>query len=285
MHQHKYQTIIAPGALRAMIGQGNLRLIDCRFMLTDTDWGRKAYAISHLPGAVYAHLDEDLSGEIIAGETGRHPLPSAEAFALQLGKWGISPDDQVVCYDQGAGGIAARAWWMLKWLGHQSVAVLDGGWQLWQEMDLPVDDSVVRLASTVYPFEETAMPVADADEIASWTQSGEVKVCDARAHDRFLGENETIDPVAGHIPGAISLPFADNLQIDNRWKSPEALKRRFAKLLKSSSGMTAFYCGSGVTACHDVLAYAHAGLGDAILYPGSWSEWIVDSSRGVARGN
>ena len=260
-------------------------MVDCRFNLADHAQGRADYVQEHIPGAVYAHLDDDLSGPIVKGSTGRHPLPTIERAAEVFAALGIGDGVQVVTYDDRGGMSSGRLWWMLRWLGHDTVAVLDGGWQAWQAAGLPTRSG----EETRLPAEFTPQPRAelavDAATVQGLATDPAHKVIDARAADRFRGENETMDPVGGHIPGALSGPFADNLGPDGRFKSPEELRARFAALLGDTPAeQTVFYCGSGVSAAHNILAVAHAGLGDARLYPGSWSEWITDPQRPVATG-
>ncbi|MBK6769748.1 MAG: sulfurtransferase [Ardenticatenales bacterium] len=262
-----------------------LAVVDCRHRLADPAWGATAYRESHVPDAVFADLDRDLSAPVVPGVTGRHPLPSPDALAATLGGWGIDAATQVVAYDDIGGAFAARLWWLLKWLGHDAVAVVDGGWPAWLAAGLPVRSGVEhRAARTFAPRPRPAM-VADADTTAAAAAGGTVRVLDARAADRFAGQNETIDPVAGHIPGAVSLPFAGGLGPDGRLLSPAVLASRFDGALAGADAAEAIvYCGSGVTAAHLVLAAAHAGRPLPRLYAGSWSEWIVDPARGVATG-
>ncbi len=280
-----YSTLISTEILAAHLEDADWVVVDCRFNLADPAQGRLDYVQGHIPGAVYADLDHDLSAPIIKGVTGRHPLPSVEQAVAACAALGIGNDTQVVAYDDRGGMTSGRLWWMLRWLGHDAVAVLDGGWQAWQG-----EGRTTRSGEeTRLPVEFTPQPrpelAVDADAVQALRTDGAYKVVDSRAADRYRGENETIDPIGGHIPGAISVPFADNLGPDGRFKSPEALRSRFEALLGDTpADHTVFYCGSGVSAAHNLLALAHAGLGDARLYPGSWSEWIVDPQRPVATG-
>ena len=262
----------------------NLRIVDCRFDLGDIEAGRSAYANSHIPGAVYAHLDDDMSGPIVPGRTGRHPLPDAADFARTLSRLGISNQSQVALYDDSGGSMAARMWWMLRWIGHQAVAVLDGGWSAWTAAGLPTSSGV----ETPQPASFTASPrpelVVDATEMLAKTASGGALVIDARGADRFRGENETHDPIGGHIPGASNLPHTGNLRAGH-FRDPAELAARFSELMGNRPpSEVIFYCGSGVSACHNALALEHAGIGEARLYPGSWSDWITDPSRPTAQG-
>ncbi len=260
------------------------RIVDCRFDLGDTEAGRCAYAQSHIPGAQYAHLDEDLSGPIVSDRTGRHPLPEADDFARTLARLGIGNSAQVIVYDDGSGSMAARMWWMMRWLGHEAVAVLDGGWAAWTAAGLPArggHETVQLVSFTASPRPEL---VVDAAEMLAKTASGGALVIDARAADRFRGENETHDPIGGHIPGASNLPHAGNLR-DGLFRQPAELAARFSELMGNRPpSEVIFYCGSGVSACHNALALEHAGIGEARLYPGSWSDWITDPTRPTAQG-
>mgnify|MGYP001827696937 CR=1 FL=1 len=280
-----YQTLISTEALAAHLKDPDWAVVDCRFALTDTEQGRRAYRQSHIAGAVYAHLDEDLSGPIIAGQTSRHPLPSVEHFVRTLSDWGVDERVQVVAYDALGGAIAARLWWMLRWLGHGAVAVLDGGWPRWQAEGRPTrSDPESRQPRGFVPHQVPELLVS-ADDVEQIRLDAAHRLVDARSADRFRGENETLDPVAGHIPGAISLPFAGNLDADGSFLPAETLAAQFQDPLGAvPAERTVFYCGSGVTAAHNILAMAHAGLGEARLYAGSWSEWITDPERPVQQG-
>ena len=269
--------------MAARLAEPRLRLVDCRASLQDVAAGRTAYAKGHLPGASFADLLDDLSGPIVPGQTGRHPLPSPETFAAKARAWGIGATSRVVVYDDAGGAFAARLWWLLRWLGHDSVAVLDGGFPAWVAHGLPVTDEIAPLAPGDFTPRPRVELLAAAKELET-PQSPSRRLFDARAPERFRGEVEPIDPVAGHIPGAVNLPFADNLK-DARFRSPAELRERFARALDGTAPEEAVvYCGSGVTACHDVLAFAHAGLALPRLYAGSWSEWITDPARPTVKG-
>lgn len=266
-------------------GAQGLVVLDCGFDLFDVTAGERAYGEGHLPGAVYAHLDRDLSGpKSTRGpvEGGRHPLPSRADWAKRLGQWGITPETPVVAYDGQGGCYAARAWWMLRWMGHRSVAVLDGGKGAWLSAggELHAQQASPGVAAA-YPLSEPAMPTFSATELLA--QLGRVSLVDARAGERYRGETEPLDTRAGHIPGAINRFFKDNLRADGRFKPVEQLRAEWQPLLQSSLEVV-HQCGSGVTACHNLLALAHAGLGEGALYPGSWSEWSADPRRPVAIG-
>lgn len=278
-----FQTLIAAADLLALQAAGQpLVVLDCGFDLADTAAGERAHAQGHVPGAVYVHLDRDLSGPKAPGR-GRHPLPERAAFAATAGRLGIAPGAQVVCYDAQGGPYAARAWWLLRWLGHRDVAVLDGGAAAWRA----AGGAWTATASTPtarppYPADSAAaMPTVSATELLA--QLGRVRLFDARAGERFRGEVEPLDPVAGHIPGATLRFFKDNLQADGRFKPAAQLKAEF-DALGGADPAVVHQCGSGVTACHNLLAMASAGYGDTTLYPGSWSEWCSDPARPVARG-
>ncbi|MCS6844554.1 MAG: sulfurtransferase [Caldilineales bacterium] len=280
-----HTTLVSPEQLAAHLDDPAWAVVDCRFSLQDTERGRQAYLAGHIPGAVYAHLDEDLSGPVVPGRTGRHPLPDPAHFVARLERWGVGDATQVVAYDDAGGAFAARLWWMLRWIGHEAAAVLDGGWQAWLAAGLPTRSGAearppARLTPRLRP--ELAVTAAEVDARRgnpAW------RVLDARGADRFRGENETIDPVAGHIPGARSAPYADNLTPDGRFRDVESLRLRYQALLGDVAADRAIcYCGSGVTAAHNLLAMLHAGLGEGRLYPGSWSEWIADPARPVAVG-
>ncbi|MBK8706392.1 MAG: sulfurtransferase [Saprospiraceae bacterium] len=277
--------LISAADLSAQLGAANWLVVDCRFSLADTERGRREYARSHIPGAVYAHIDEHLSGPVIPGVTGRHPLPDPAVLAVQLGQWGIDADTTVVAYDDAGGGHAARLWWLLGWLGHDHAYVLDGGWQAWQAAGYPETEAVPQRNPTTFTPRLRPERVVDAHFVKEKSHDPDFIVADSRDPQRYAGLNETIDPIAGHIPGAVSAPYMANLSPDGRFQDPEALRLRFEKLLEGKpADHSVFYCGSGVTACHNLLAYAHAGLGDALLYAGSWSEWINDPERGVKTG-
>jgi thiosulfate/3-mercaptopyruvate sulfurtransferase len=279
-----HTTLIDAATLAVLLRSGPPpRLVDCGFDLVDTGAGERAYAEGHLPGAVYLHLDRDLSGAK-TGRNGRHPLPERAAFAATLGRIGVGPQTQVVAYDRQGGPYAARLWWMLRWMGHEAVAVLDGGVAAWTAAGgALVGDVAAPVALPAYPDRASLAPAVGSAEVAA--RLGRVKLVDARAGERFRGEVEPLDAVAGHIPGAMHRFFKDNLAADGRFKPATALRDEFARLLGGdAAGDTVHHCGSGVTACHNLLAMEHAGLAGSALYPGSWSEWSADPARPVARG-
>ena len=281
-----YTTLISTEDLARHLENPDWVVVDCRFNLADTEAGRRAYRNGHLPGARYAHLDEGLSGPIVPGKTGRHPLPNPDVAALRFERLGIGNDVQVVAYDDSGGMVAARLWWMLRWLGHDAVAVLDGGWQRWIAEGRPVGTAIPEPQPRAFipkPRPGLLIGVKTVEEIR---RQPEFKLVDSRAAERYRGEVEPIDPIAGHIPGALNLSNADTVGTEGCFLSEENLQRHFRQALgETDASHTVFYCGSGVSACRNILAYKHAGLGDALLYPGSWSEWITDPSREVERGS
>ncbi|UHQ18564.1 sulfurtransferase [Lysobacter sp. KIS68-7] len=278
-----WTTLVQAETLAIALGRPDIAIVDCRFSIQNPGAGESAYLIGHLPNAVYAHLDRDLSNIGKQG-VGRHPWPDAGTFTTKLGEWGISPQTQVIAYDDGEGAHAARFWFLMRELGHEKVAVLDGGWKRWTALGLPVDSSVKRPITTRYNGTFDTSRLLDADDVQQRLAAGEVLI-DARGADRFRGENETIDRVAGHVPGAVSRPFPTNLDDHGRFKTPMQLADEFRALLGGKTAEeTMVMCGSGVTACHHLLAMERAGLRGARLYTGSWSGWISDPSRQIATG-
>ena len=283
-----WTTLVDTAALSAALGDPGLRLVDARFVMLNAapDSGREAYAASHLHGAVYADLNLDLSDLSKVGE-GRHPLPDSDVFARKLGEWGIGPSHQVVVYDAGDGSMAAaRLWWLLKLMGHARVAVLDGGLAAWRAAGGQETAELPALAPAVaYPSRFDTGQFVEASDILARLDADSGWLIDARAAERFRGDVEPIDPVAGHVPGALNRPFAQNLR-DGRFKPADELRAELSTLLRNRSpANTVLMCGSGVTACHLLLAFEHAGLQGARIYPGSWSGWISDPSHPVARGD
>lgn len=280
-----YTTLVEPEILKAHLDDPDWVIVDCRFSLADTEAGRRAYRKGHVPGAWYAHLDEDLSGP--AGATGgRHPLPDPNRFAHTLGRWGIHENTQVVAYDDVGGGMAARLWWLLRWLGHSSVAVLNGGLPAWQQSGLPLATEIADPRSGTYPVRWLdALAWVDNVYVLANLERQDSLLIDARAAPRYRGEVEPNDPVAGHVPRAINLPWEANLDEQRRFRPAEVLKERFAAALGERPPARAVHmCGSGVTACHNLLAMEVAGLPGSRLYAGSWSEWVCDPARPVATG-
>ncbi len=279
-------TLISADQLKGLMAQPAPPIVlDISFDLADTAAGERSYGQAHLPGAHYVHLDRDLSAPK-TGRNGRHPLPSREAFAETAGRLGITPQAQVVVLDAQGGMYAVRAWWMLKWLGHEAVAVLDGGLPAWQVAGGPVTREVPSVTpAPAYPLQASLVPSIDADTLQQRLQAPELCLIDARAPERYRGDVEPLDPVAGHIPGALNRFFKDNLDADGRFKSPARLRAEFEALLAGRDASdTVHQCGSGVTSCLNLLAMEVAGLKGSSLYPGSWSEWCADPGRPVARG-
>ncbi len=270
-------TLITVADLAGRLDHPDTRVIDCRYSLTDENAGQRAYAASHIPGAIHADLGHDLSAPIVPGVTGRHPLPERATFASFLSRSGINNTCKVVAYDDGPGAFAARCWWMLRWLGHADVQVLDGGFSAWNEAGQVVTDEVSVLPPSTFGIRPGLTRQVSAAEIQSFAGL----VLDARDEARYRGEAEPIDPVAGHIPGAICAPFAGNVDDGGQLHSTSQLRRRFAELGVEDQDVVC-YCGSGVTATHNILAMVHAGLDEPALYPGSWSEWITDPDRPIA---
>ncbi len=282
-----HTTLISAQELQALQAAARpLLLLDVSFDLADTTAGERAYAQGHLPGAHYLHLDRDLSGAKAAeGQvfTGRHPLPEPAAFAQRLAALGLDAGMQVVAYDGQGGMYAARVWWMLRWLGHEAVAVLDGGLAAWQAAGGALGTDVPATRAGSFQASASLAPSIQADSLQA--QLGRVRLLDARAGERYRGEVEPLDKQAGHIPGALNRFFKDNLQADGRFKPADALRADFEALLPPFAASEVVHqCGSGVTACHNLLAMEHAGLRGSRLYPGSWSEWSADPRRPVAQG-
>lgn len=279
-----HTTLIGTEEVAAHLDDPRWVIVDCRFTLSDPEAGRRAYAAGHLPGARYAHLDEDLSGPK-TGRNGRHPLPEPARFAETLGRWGIDGGKQVVVYDDSFGSMAVRLWWMLRWMGHDAVALLDGGLPKWQREGRPMTTEPPRVTPTVFvPRVREDMRV-DAATVLAASRRGDRLIVDARPEMRFSGEMEPIDPVAGHVPGAVNVPFEDNLDVGGTFLPAQELREHYERVLQGRSPEEVIVmCGSGVTACHDLLAMELAGLKGAKLYPGSWSEWIADPTRPVTTG-
>ncbi|MEM1095506.1 MAG: sulfurtransferase [Bacteroidota bacterium] len=272
--------LISPADAAMLVGSPDVVFVDARFRLTDTAFGRRAHAEGHIPGAVYADLDRDLSGPIINGETSRHPLPDVDALAHTLGRWSITDHVRVIAYDDLGGAIASRLWWMLRWLGHEAVAVLDGGWPRWVAEGLPTTDLAPSPPPRTFTPREQPHMLATMDEVQRRLNDPAWCLVDARAPQRYAGLEEPLDPVGGHIPGAVNRFFKDNLNADGTFQPPEVLQRRFADV--DAAPEVVCYCGSGVTAAHNALAMVRAGLPMPRLYAGSWSEWITDPANPVA---
>lgn len=284
-----YSTFISANELATQINNPNWVIVDCRFDLANPSWGEQEYKQAHIPGAIYAHLDRDLSSKVIKGCTGRHPLPQIDDLVKRIRNWGIDENTQVVAYDswpEKGLQVAARFWWLLQWLGHDSVAILDGGWKAYRELN---DDHVVskslRSVGNFSPKPRSEW-VFSSDHIEDIRLNQNYRLIDSRSADRYRGENETIDPVAGHIPGAFSSPYDLNFDQAGKLLPVKEIKERFIKIINHIPAKNvAFYCGSGVTAAVNLLAFKYAGLGNARLYAGSWSEWITKPNRPIALGD
>ena len=281
-----HTTLISAAALAAKLDSRDWVAVDCRHDLMNPAAGREAYAAGHIAGAVFADMDQQLSGAKHGPDgvfRGRHPLPERAALIETLRGWGIGPDTQVVAYDSHGAMFAARLWWLLRWLGHPSVAVLDGGLAAWQASGQPLSTEAPAPTRGSIEEREPLVTTVTAQDVLDNIDGGKRVVVDARAPDRFRGENETMDPVGGHIPGATNRFFKDNLQADGLFKDAAHLRADFTPLA-GEPAKAIMQCGSGVTACHNLLALEVAGMKGAALYPGSWSEWCADPARPVATG-
>ncbi len=277
-----WTTLVQAETLSVGLGRPDVVVLDCRFDLNDTNAGENAWMQAHIPGARYVHLDRDLSDHGKTGQ-GRHPWPNAANFRERLQRWGISPQTQVVAYDGDSGAFAARAWFLLRVLRHEKAAVLEGGGKRWPDLGLPVDSRPPAPIPTTYRAEFDMQRILDSEQVANALRAGDLLI-DARGAARFRGEEEPIDRVAGHVPGAVNRPFTDNL-VNGRLKSPSQLADEFRALLGDLPPNRAIaMCGSGVTACHNLLAMERAGLPGARLFAPSWSGWISDPSRKIATG-
>ncbi len=279
----EYKTILSPETLYSNLDNPNWAVLDCRFYLEEPERGHHEYLESHILGAIYVHLDKDLSGEIIPGKTGRHPLPDSQIFAERLSDWGIDNLSQVIAYDNNGGALAARLWWMMRWLGHERAAVLNGGWGAWCSKDYPLESGKVTREKTEFKAVEHPELIADIELVDQIRDDDNFILLDARSPDRFWGLVEPIDQRAGHIPGAVSAPYENNLAQDGYFLSAADLRVRFDNLLEGvPPSQVVVYCGSGVTSNHNILAMVEAGFEMPLLYPGSWSEWITDPARPIA---
>lgn len=280
-----FTTLVSAADLAQHLFDPNWVVLDCRHDLGNPDFGRDAYAKGHIPNAQFAHLDQDLSGEKTNSDgkfLGRHSLPDRASFVHTLQRLGINQHTQVVAYDAHGGIFAARLWWMLRWVGHQAVAVLDGGMQAWEASEMFLSTETAPRTLGTITQKASLVSTINADDLLNSLNDSTRTIIDARSPDRFRGENETMDPVGGHIPGAKNRFFKNNLQEDGRFKSADQLRSEFSELIQQPESAV-MQCGSGVTACHNLLALEVAGLMGAALYPGSWSEWCSDSARPVAQ--
>ncbi len=266
----KYQSLISVEDLSLIMKDENIVILDCRYYLADLSKGRKEYLKSHIPGAFFMDIGYDLSSPVIKGVTGRHPLPNPEILSSSFRAAGLNMGQQVIVYDQSNGAYAARAWWLLRWLGHDDVALLNGGFEAWKTKGLTLDNQWPAPKKGNFKFNLRPNFIVSMDDVAKQKEN----IIDSRDYNRYIGETEPIDPVAGHIPKAVCIPYMDNTDDKGYWKSPEFLKKIFGGLHTPEVVPPVFYCGSGVTACHNILAYKIATGNDAMLYPGSWSEWI-----------
>jgi thiosulfate/3-mercaptopyruvate sulfurtransferase len=279
-----FTTLISTAALALHVDDPAWALVDCRAKLDDPTWGRREHAAAHIPGAVYADLAADLSGPT-TGTNGRHPLPDPHTLAQTFGRLGIASGVQVVAYDQENGMFASRLWWLLRWLGHDAAAVLDGGFKKWSEEHRPVQSGDAHRPSRAFEGAPRDNMSVDVAAVASRLGSGHPVLVDARAPERYRGDVEPIDKVGGHIPGAKNHFYQWNLDEHGLFRTPEELRKKIAASIGDArANDVVCYCGSGVTACHNLLAFEHAGLAGAKLYAGSWSEWSADRSRRVEKG-
>lgn len=280
-----FTSLISVSGLAKFLEDPNWVIVDCRFWLDDQERGRQDYLVSHIPGSIYFHLDENLSGPIIEGATGRHPLPDPDQLVTFLGSKGIDDGTQVVVYDDRGGMIAARLWWLLRWLGHENVAVLDGGYPSWVADGNPVtDESPMPIPKMFLPKFQSRMLSSVDDVLLNFGDPGKLLV-DSRAPERFRGEQEPIDPIAGRIPGAVNYFWGKNLDSKGYFEIKDILRGRFVTIFRDiPTENIIFYCGSGVTSAHNILAVVHAGLGMPKLYVGSWSHWITDPERPIVIG-
>lgn len=278
-----YSTLISAATLAENIDNPNWIVFDCRFSLADGEAGPKSYRQGHISGARYAHLNNDLSSAV-KSYTGRHPLPNFSALAQQFGAWGVSNRSQVVVYDDAGGAFAGRMWWLLRAMGHHQVAVLDGGIGLWRKLGLPVTTTLPNVRPSSFRCYLDSRQWLSAEQVENALATRSIVLLDARTPERFQGRQEPIDPVAGHIPKAVNRPFQNNLDREGKFLAADQLKHEFQSLIgKHAPDRVVHMCGSGVTACHNLLAMEVAGLSGSKLYAGSWSEWIVNPNRAVAK--
>lgn len=281
-----YTTLIQPVDLATALNSPDWVILDCRFNLMNSSAGRALYEAGHLPNAQYADLEQDLSSPKTAN-SGRHPLPPIDSLVAKFGAWGIDKTTQVVVYDDANGAFAGRAWWLLRWLGHQNVAVLNGGIQAWTHSGYELTEKIVPPTARQFVAQVNPDLMISTEQLAALISDKSRLYCllDARAPERYRGEVEPIDPIAGHIPTAVNVPFAGNLDATGYFLGTEKLRARFDELRgQLAPEQIICSCGSGVTACHNLIAMEHAGLKGAKLYVGSWSEWITDPQRPIVTG-
>ncbi len=280
----KYQTIISVEDLNKNLNTQDWLIFDCRFILKDPEGGLKKFNQGHIPGAQYADMDKDLASPMTS-TSGRHPLPNPDEFINKLQSWGVNNTSQIICYDDMSGAFAARMWWLLKWLGHNDVAVLDGGIDKWTANNLTLETDTQQKAAGSFSGQANNDMWVDVEFVQKELAENNINLLDARSAERFTAKDTKTDPVAGHVPGAMSYPFAENLSKQGVFLPLEELQKRFAPMLPSSEKKEVInMCGSGVTACHNLLAMRIAELPMTRLFVGSWSEWIKDKSRPVATG-
>ena len=276
-----YSTIISAQELNTIINDDNVRVFDCRFNLKDPQGGLKNYQSGHLPRAQFADMDTQLSSAMTES-SGRHPLPDADVFLAQLKAWGVNNDTQVIAYDDISGAFAARLWWMMRWMGHDKVAVLNGGMQQWTQQGLTLSQDEVEFVPCDFSGAANLDWLVDIETIQAELEAKKITLIDARAADRFTGKDKNIDPVPGHIPGSHNLPFGGNLTKDGLFESAETINQRFSQIIQDQPlSSVVNMCGSGVTACHNLLAQAVAEMPPTKIFIGSWSQWIRDPSRPV----
>jgi thiosulfate/3-mercaptopyruvate sulfurtransferase len=279
-----YTTLISAEHLFQHLDEPHWIIVDCRFSLADADAGGRNYRKGHIPNARYAHLNKDLSSPVTAC-TGRHPLPDFSVLARKLGLWGVGNRSQVVVYDDAGGAFAGRLWWLLRCMGHENVAILDGGINHWLRRGYAITTDLPTVKPAVFRVYLNEKNWLNAAQVRNQLAAKIIKLIDARTPERFQGKQEPIDPVAGHIPGALNRPFQSNLDSQGLFLAPEELRQQFKRLLNNvPAEQTVHMCGSGVTACHNLLAMEYAGLSGSKLYAGSWSEWIRDKNRAIAAG-
>jgi len=280
----RFTTLVSTEQLAQHLDDPDWIVFDCRFTLTNTEAGRAAYQQGHIPGARYVHLDEDMSSAVTP-TSGRHPLPEVKVFADKLSSWGVDNIKQVVVYDDSFGSMAVKMWWLLRWLGHDNVALLNGNWQMWNKHKLPVTTELPRIIPAHFEPQVRNELLVDTEEVDFARRERCSVLIDARPEQRFAGEREPLDKVAGHIPGSLNWVYEENLDFDGTYLPADELKEAYLNLMNGLKPEQVIHtCGSGVTACHNMLAMEIAGLHGSKLYAGSWSEWITDSSRPVATG-
>jgi len=279
-----YQTIISVEELKQNLDKHDWYIFDCRFLLKDPAGGLTKFNQGHIPGAQFADMDKDLSSAMTA-ISGRHPLPDPNDLIAKLKNWGVNNSSQIICYDDMSGAFAARMWWLLKWLGHDDVAVLDGGIERWTANGLPLETDVQSKSAGTFNAQANDDMWVDVNFVQQELEQGNIHLLDARSEERFTAKDAKTDPVAGHVPGAKSFPFAGNLTQQGVFRTADEINQRFSSMLGDNQTQVINMCGSGVTACHNLLAMSIAGLPMTRLYVGSWSEWIKEKSRPVATGS